>query len=243
MRILLIALCGLACSCFGQSTVGNVSFTGSVTFGAAPVSGGGGGSVVIADTFVGSNGTDLTNHAPTTGSYTWVTDAPYFTIQNNAITNTSDLAQYTHYWLSPAMSSANYTAQVGVYQYTTGTRFALGIRDSGPPTATATAYFVIWKDDLAVGNLYKVVGGAYTKLGTDLTNVFTAGSLSNLWISAIGSSISAKINSVAIPGTPVTDTSIAGPGFVSMGPGLATSLSGASNSRYGIYTNLTVTTP
>lgn len=205
----------------------------------ATVPSGGGTVTEIADTFTAADGTDLTNHVTSTGSYAWLTDSPAISIYNNQATNNvTPGGHYARYWINHTMSSANYTATITVtpWAFVSGRIFCLAIRDTGASTGTESAYFIYYYYGADTIGLWKIVNGTPTQLGTDLA---TDANPKTLVLSASGSTITATVNGTNIPGTPIVDADVSGPGYVGMGQAYRDNNLGNQIS----VDNLTVTVP
>jgi hypothetical protein len=236
----LIAILGLALSaiaCNGQAffqtaTLQTATFGGSV------------GSVTeILDTFTDTALLQLTNHTTdaSVAAYTWVTDDGSFLIDSTGTHLTNNVngvtSDYPWYWVNHTMSSADYTATIDIIVLNTGGSFDLAIRDNLLNRAGGkNAYFLHIDTNTGLAGLYKLINNVKTQLGTNLT---MPGQPTNILISASGTTISAKVNNTAIPGTPIVDASVAGPGGVGIGGGYFNT----THSFYLNFDNLTVTRP
>lgn len=195
----------------------------------------------IDDTFVDTPGTILTNHLTTTGSYTWLNYDKEFTIVNSgSVTNTASPAGSVGAWIQHTMSSANCTltlqctnfgASTGSFEIDAGIDF-----NSNLTFAQRSAYFVAFLNDTHACRLYKVVTGTLTQLGSDFTT-FTTDQVTNLVVSASGTTITAKVNNTVAAS--VTDSSITGPGTIFFG----TDLRGVRPQTSWLVYRLTVTVP
>lgn len=192
----------------------------------------------VADNFTGTDGTALASHTTSTGGYSWVALATSFEIIGNVITNDAHGSGTTGYYVNHTMSSADCTAtiDISVNGSPGSSEATLAIRATSDASPNQDAYFVSYFPDIPEVRLYKVVNGTSTILGTVYT---PAATITNLWIQASGTTITAKANGLGGGNMTATDSQLSSAGFVGVGPFWR----GTRDSSQINYDNLSVTVP
>ena len=168
-----------------------------------------------SDSFTGSTGTLLDGHSPELGgAWTKRTIANADTtaqITSSGTIRKSGSGTYAALYTSAAApTSADYTVSADIVTKSVVTQDIAGVVGRVDTTVAAGTYYGV-RYDQSVGAfvLFKMVGGAYTVLGT-VSGASAAGSTSHIVLDMKGSSIRMIVNGV--PSNAVTDTSITASG-------------------------------
>lgn len=176
--------------------------TASATVTSTPSS----STVVVNDTFTGADATAITAHTPDTGTSWGVTqnNTTTATIQGNQLQPGSGAGQSSAI-AAPAPSSADHSAAVDVVvKSTAGRGGGPIIRATDPPTETY--YWARWNLGSAAWQLFKVVAGTATQLGSNAADTPSAAQVKRAKLTAVGSTITLYVDGVQT--IQVTDTAI-----------------------------------
>ena len=169
------------------SNVAVATAAGSVTF--------------LNDTFTDTPGVILTAHTPEVGS-TWIiqpNQSPQ-PASPSAINDTGDglySASVAGVYQNTAVApSADYYVEAVLYWRSADTSANIGITGRAAPAAN-TYYFVRWQGSVNSWQLYKVVAGTATQLGSNVADTFTSGS-KTVRLTMSGTTISVSVNGTQI---------------------------------------------
>lgn len=166
--------------------------------------------VVAFDLFTDANGTALESHVASDGG-AWaknpISGAGSITIDNNRIHNTNDATLHVSYHSWSPVSADYLVSAAFVRRSTSGTDIGICARLD----ASANTYYLLRYNMTIPGwQMYKVVAGVTTQLGSTVGQTLTVDQDYLATLSVIGSTIVASVDGLAI--ISVTDTAITAAG-------------------------------
>lgn len=178
----------------------------------------------VVDTFVAADGTNVISHVGETGA-TWVRHTSTVGNQPAIDNNRAHVGTGTGtgmVYASGSPANADYDVSCEMTQVSDGTSQTVG--PAGRINLAAdTCYVVRFSDSLNAYQLFKIVAGTGTQLGSNVSATITPGDV--LLLRMVGSSISALVNGAVVIG-PITDAAITAAGKA----GLRFSAGGVSGS-------------